>query len=109
MIVEFEAKQKRVEALENGNQRSYEEIREATHGRFAMDTSDLRRELLIAHLVRWGLITEEQHLDYEIEFHEQVEAALNRAWEQLRENEKKAKLSVVKNPTKLLDKNGRPL
>lgn len=107
---DIEHKRKKVEDLEGGNQRSYTELREATGGRFSMDTSDLRRELLIDHLVEWGIISEDQKLDFEIKFHTEVEQALSGAWQQYRDARRhQAKLSVVKKPTALLDQNGRPI
>lgn len=98
--------------LEAGNERSYEEIREATSGRFTMDTSDLRRELFFKKLVEWGIVTEEQMLDYDIEFHKQVEEALSDSWAKLREAQAqpKKKLSVVQKPApKLLGADGKPI
>ena len=107
-MTDLEHKTKRVEELEAGNQRSYEELRKVTQGRFRMDTSDLRRELFIDNLVKWGIVTEEQVMDFEIEFHEQVEKALNTQWEKFREAAK-PNLTVVKQNTSLLDQHGRPI
>lgn len=102
-------KQKRITELAEGNERSYAELIETLAPRpFNMDTSDVRRELFIEFLEKWGVITEEQRLDYEIAFHEKVEEALNGVWEQVRQ-QKQPKLSVVKKPSKLLDAQGRPL
>lgn len=101
-------KQKKSDELEAGNERSYQELREATHGRFSMDTSDLRREMFMAKLVEWGLVTEEQMLDYNIEFHEKVDEALSGAWADFRAATK-PKIALVQKPSKLVDGHGRPL
>lgn len=107
-MTDVEHKKNKVAKLEAGNQRSFDELREATGKRFTMDTSDLRRELLIEFLVDWGVITEEQRLDFEITFHEQVEDALNEAWDSWKQSQK-PKISIVKNDSKLLDQHGRPI
>lgn len=104
----LEIKTKRKAELEAGNERSYRELLEATRGRIQMDTSDMRRELLLEKLVEWGVVTEEQMLDFDIEFHEKVEQALNDGWAQVRESQK-PNLKVVKKPGKLLGADGRPL
>lgn len=111
-MTDVEHKRKQVEKLEAGNERSYAELRQATENRFSMDTSDMRRELLIDSLVEWGIITEEQVLDFDIEFHNKVEVALNDAWSQYREMKAEAerpKIAAVTKPSKLVDQNGRPL
>jgi len=105
-------KKRLVEDLEAGNQRSYEELCEAAGGQVPIDTSDMRRELFYRFLVDWGIITEDQMLDFELAFHRKVEEALTNYWQQFREHQKKvqrANLTVVKNPTGLVDGNGRPL
>lgn len=108
------AKRKKSDALEAGNERSYQELQEATGGKFGMDTSDMRRELLIEKLVEWGIITSYELVDFDIEFHLKVEEALNGAWTQYREAVKQqaAKPKLVLPPTtpkKLLDVHGRPI
>lgn len=107
-MTDIEHKRKKVAELEEGNQRAYMELREATNNRFSMDTSDMRRELFIEKLVEWGLVSEEQKLDFDIEFHSQVEEALVGAWQQFRAAQT-PKLQVVKKPSTLLDSKGRPL
>lgn len=110
MSNELEFKKKRIIKLGEGNQRSYNELLEASNGMMQMDTSDMRRELMFDFMVEIGLITEDQRYDFEIKFHEKVETALNDAWTQLREGEKAASaLSVVKKPKGLVDQYGRPL
>lgn len=108
---DFDHKVNRVAELEAGNQRSYEELRAETGNRFSMDTADLRRELFFKKMIEWGLITREQFLEYEIAFHEEVEEALNGAWERFRESKKKNRLTVVQKPNQqvLLGTDGRPL
>jgi hypothetical protein len=106
----FEYKQKKKDELEAGNLRSYNELRQKLGPRWSgMDTSDLRRELFMEFLVQWGVITAEQMLDYDFAFHKKVEEALDGMWKQVREAEGKSKLTVVKNPVKLLDDKGRPI
>lgn len=105
---QIEHKRKKAEELEAGNERSFQELREATHGRFGMDTSDLRREMMLDKLVEWGVVSEEQRLDFDIEFHTKVEEALSTAWTNFRAAQK-PNLSVVKKPSKLVDGKGRPL
>ena len=95
--------------LEAGNNRSYNELRQKLGPQFIMDTGDLRRELFMKHLLKWGIITEEQGLEFEIEFHSQVESSLNGAWEEVRKEEGGRNLTVVKNPTGLVDQHGRKL
>jgi hypothetical protein len=102
----LEAKRKK---LEDGNNRSYNELRQETHGEFSMDTGDLRRELFMTFLVKWGIVSQEQALEFEIKFHEKVEEALNTQWEALREARKARGLKVVKQDKRLLGPNGRPL
>lgn len=109
---EIEAKRKKVEELEAGNQRSYTELCQAIGGQVPMDTSDARREIFIQKLVEWGIISEVQYLDFELAFHAKVEEALNGFWAQFREQQaqaQRANLHVVQKPTKLVDGNGRPL
>lgn len=89
-MTDIEHKRKKAADLEGGNERSYEELRRETGGRFAMDTGDARLQLLIETLTELGVITEEQRLDFEIKFHTQVEEALNNAWAQVRELKKRA-------------------
>lgn len=110
------SKRRRVEEAEAGNQRSYTELQQAiaeAGGRWGgMDTSDMRRELFIQQLVEWGIITEDQVLDFELEFHKRVEDSLNQQWESFRQQlaEAKArKLSVVKKPDVLLGPDGQPM
>jgi hypothetical protein len=105
--IEFlEAKRKK---LEEGNNRSYNELRQKLGPNFVMDTGDLRRELFYSHLVKWAIITEEQALEFEIAFHTKIEASLNEYWEQIRKQEGGRALTVVKNPQGLVDRHGRPL
>lgn len=106
-MTDLEHKQKKVVEMEEGNQRSYEELQSKLQG-FNMDTSDMRRELFIEHLVLWGVISEDQKLNFEIAFHEKVEEALDGAWNKVRAAQK-PKLAVVKKPSNLLDQHGRPL
>lgn len=111
-----EAKKRHVAALEAGNLRSYNELGEAVQANFGrvinMDTGDTRRETLIEHLVLTGVWTEEQRLDFEIDFHSRVEERLDEEWEKVREaiaEAKKPKLQAVKKKNVLLDQHGRPL
>lgn len=111
-MTDLDHKRRKSEELESGNQRSYEELQEKVP-RFTMDTSDMRRELFIEHLVTWGIITEEQKLDFDIAFHEKVDKALDGAWASWREHQeqkKQPKLQVVKKAApKLLDSRGREI
>lgn len=104
----LDAKRNRAAELESGNQRSYEELQEVTKKRYSMDTSDMRRELFIECLVKWGVVSEEQKLDFDIAFHERVEEALNGAWAKFREANN-PKLQVVRSDKRLTDKHGRPI
>jgi hypothetical protein len=106
---QLEYMEKKRAELEAGNNRSYNELRQKLGPTFTMDTGDMRRELFMKHLLKWGIITEEQGLEFEIEFHSQVESSLNGYWEELRKQEKGRGLTVVKNPDKLLDQHGRPI
>lgn len=101
--------EKRREKLEAGNNRSYNELRQKLGPQFVMDTGDMRRELMFRHLVKWGVISTTQALEFEIAFHERVEASLNEAWEEVRESEKGRNLTVVQKPSKLIGPDGRPL
>jgi hypothetical protein len=110
------AKRHRSDELEAGNLRSYNELGETMVQEFnqspQLDTSDMRRELLIEHLIKAGALTEEQALDFEIAFHLKVEEKLNEVWEQVREAIKKKKapkLAVVKKGGVLLDQHGRAI
>jgi hypothetical protein len=114
--VATQAKKRKAQELEAGNLRSYNEFGQTVQQEFGqtvnMDTGDTRREVFIEHLVKLGVITEEQYWDFEIEFHTRIEARLNEEWATLREALKKKgqpKLSVAKKPTVLLDQHGRPL
>lgn len=111
-MTDLEHKQKKAADMEAGNERSYGEIQEIIPT-FTMDTSDLRRELFIKKMVEWGIVTEEQKLDFEIQFHAEVEEALNGTWEQVRAAQaakSKKKLTVVKSTAaKLLGPNGQPI
>jgi hypothetical protein len=110
------AKQRRKDELEQGNLRSYQELRATVMQHFNrdpdMDTSDMRRELLIEHLIKLGIFTEEQALDFEIEFHTRVEEKLGEFWAEVNNRiaeAKKPKLSVVKKGGVLLDKHGHAI
>jgi len=108
-MTDLEHKKKRCEKLEAGNDRSYKELREAVGGAgFEMNTADARRELFFEKMVEWGVVTEEQMIDFNIAFHEKVEEALTHAWEEFRKVNK-PKLTVAKRSTKLVDGQGRPL
>lgn len=110
MSKETERIKKKITELEAGNQRSYTELLEKTKGRAKMDTSDMRRELFIDHLVEWGVISEEQKLQFDLAFLKKVEEALNDFWAQWRAaQEAPPKLQVVKKQAKLVDGRGRPL
>jgi hypothetical protein len=109
-MTDIEHMKKKIEELEAGNQRSYEELLKATQGRATIDTSDFRRELLIEKLIEWGIVTEEQRLQFELEFHTKVEEAINNTWAKFREAQGRAKLSVVKKSApKLLGPDGKAL
>lgn len=111
-MTNLDHKKKKASELEEGNERSYTEIQEIIPN-FTMDTSDLRRELFMKYLVEWGIVSEEQMLDFDIAFHTEVEEALNGTWAQVRAAQaakSKKKLSVVKKPeAKLLGPDGRPI
>ena len=104
----IESKRKKVEELEAGNQRAYDELRKATRGQFGMDTSDLRRELLIEMLIEWGILSEEQKLDFDIEFHKQVEKALGDAMTQIKQ-QAEPRLIIKQKAPNLLGPDGRRL
>lgn len=88
---------------------TYELIVQHAQG-FRMDTNGMRLTILIEYLQKAGVLSEEQVLDYEIEVAEKIKEALAGPLVQLQEHLKSSsKLSVVKNPTVLIDKNGRPL
>lgn len=106
---QLEYMEKKRADLEASNNRSYNELRQKVGPQFVMDTGDMRRELFYKHLVKWGIISPEQALEFEIAFHERVEASLNDAWTEVRNAEGKQKFTVVKNPDTLLDQHGRPL
>jgi hypothetical protein len=95
--------------LERSNNRSYNELRQKIGPSFEMDSSHMRRELFINCLVKWGIVSKEQALEFEIAFHETVEKSLDQCWAEIRESEKGRALTVVKNPEGLVDKHGRPL
>lgn len=105
---EIDHMKKRHKELEEGNERSYKEMCEFVGRNLGMDTSDTRRELLYEKLQEWGIISEKQALEFEINFHEKVEAALNQQWIELRK-QAGPQLSIVKKPTKLVDQHGRPI
>ena len=109
------AKKKQRDELEAGNERSYMELGQdiTAHGaRFGgMDTSDMRRELFYEMLVEWGIVSEEQMLDFDIRFHEKVEEALNAHWSEwnaAKAERNKPSIALVKNFDKLLGPNGMP-
>jgi len=115
---DIEHKRNLAKKLEDGNQRSYVELQEevAKHGgRFpGMDTGDARRETFFEMLVEWGIVSEEQFLEFEIAFHTRVDEALQAQWASLKEQiaefeKRKTGLSVVKNPDVLLGPNGQPI
>ncbi len=96
--------------LEDGNNRSYNELRQKLGPQFVMDTGDMRRELFFTFLVKWGVVNQEQALEFEIAFHEKVDASLEEAWAEVRKSDKGRALTVVKEPDKkLLGPDGRPL
>jgi hypothetical protein len=110
------SKQRLKDELEQGNARSYQELGELMVKEFRqspqMDTSDMRRELLIEHLIMAGALTPEQALDFEIAFHRKVEEKLGEVWEQVREavkNKNQPKLAVVKKGGVLLDQHGQAI
>jgi hypothetical protein len=112
----LDSKKKKLDSINEGNLRSYQEFGEAVMDNFGqqvdMDTGDLRRETLIKHLVITGVWTEEQALDFEIEFHTKVEERLNSEWERLRTaiaEQKKPRLQTVQRPSVILDAQGRPI
>jgi hypothetical protein len=106
---QLEYMEKRRKKLEEGNNRSYNELRQKLGPQFVMDTGDLRREMFYTHLIKWGIITEQQALEFEIAFHEKVDSALEEQWAAFREMEKGRNLSVVRKPDRLVDQHGRPL
>lgn len=93
--------------LGNKNQESYNELQAELKGNFEMDTSDFRRETFFQLLLEWGVITEDQMLDFEIKFHEGVWEQLESFWGQLRDAKAKAKLS--KPSRVLLGPGGQPI
>jgi hypothetical protein len=105
-----EAVKKQAEEVAAGNERSYTELAQKMGPSWpGMDTADARRETLIECLVEWGIITPEQLFRFELAFHKKIETALNSFWTEVRNQEGKQKFTVVKNDTKLLGPNGRPL
>lgn len=76
---------------------------------FRMDTTGKRVTLLIEHLQKAGVLTEEQVLDYEIEVCKDIKEALAVPLRQAQAAKQQQGLAVVKKPTQLVDKNGRTL
>lgn len=108
-IARMKYKNKRKEELEAGNDRAYQELQQAVGGKFEMNTADARRELFVDMLIEWGVITEEQKLDFDIRFHEKIEEALTEFWRQFREQQAASKLHLPNKGMKLVDGQGRPL
>lgn len=113
----LEAKRKKAERLEAGNDRSFNELNEKLAEYHAppqqMDVSGMRLEMLIDAL-KGRPEFEEAMLDFEIACHEKISKALDDQWVKLREaikeyEKKKNGLAVVKKPDTLLDQHGRPL
>lgn len=105
--MDIEEKRAKAQKLGEQNQASYDQLRAELQGNFEMDTGDFRRETLTQCLVEWGVITEEQLLDFEIKFHEGVWEQLERFWGQYREAKAKAKLA--KPARVLLGPGGQPI
>lgn len=112
----IEAKRRKVQELEEGNLRSYNELGQTIRDEFKqivdMDTTPVRIATLIDALVATGAWSESNRLDFEIAFQLKVEANLKEEWTKLRaalEERSKPKLSVVKQPSVLLDQRGRPI
>lgn len=99
--------QKKHNDLEDENLRSYQELYELTQ--IPMNTVDARLQLFIEHLQDWGIIDENQRLDFELAFQLKIKDALDKTWEQVRkvqdyDKQTKAakKLGVNPNPPKII-------
>ncbi len=112
-MTDLEAKLNRAKDLTDGNARSYQELCQAAGRDLGMDTRDTRMASLVDALESSGVWTKEQRMDFEIDFLEKVEQALNNFWDEFRKakaESERPKLAVVKQPpAKLVDGNGRPL
>jgi len=110
---ELLAKQRKLEDLKGGCERSYSELQGETGGRFTMDSMGAYVSNFIEHLIEWGVITELQKVDMELNFYGKVESTLNDAWEKVRKAKEEAKrspkLTVPSKPTKLVGIDGKPL
>ena len=107
-------KKKQLQKLVEGNERAYGEMQAATGGRMNIDFDSARREMFMSKLVEWGIVSEEQMVDFDLEFHTQVETAIKKGWEDIREQQRQAtqpKLVVPnQRPVRLVDpKTGKPL
>jgi hypothetical protein len=114
MTETLDHKKTRLQKLLEGNERAYAEMQQATGGRMNIDFDSARREMFIDSLVTWGVITEEQKVDFDLAFHEQVEQAIKQGWADIREQQRQAaqpKLVVPsQRPVRLVDpKTGKPI
>lgn len=99
--------QKKHNDLEDENLRSYQELYELTQ--IPMNTVDARLQLFIEHMQDWGIIDQDQRLEFEMAFQLKVKDALDKTWEQVRkvqdyDKQTKAakKLGVNPNPPKII-------
>ena len=104
----IEAKKRRIFSIEAENDEVYDTIREAAKG-FQMDTTGVRITLLINHLKKAGVMSEEQWVDYDLDLAMTVKEALAGPLAQLQDAQRHGKLSVPKQGPRLVDGNGRPL
>jgi hypothetical protein len=104
------SKRVKMARLDDENGEVYKELQAHIKG-FAMDTTGPRLNLLIAHLMAAGVMSEEQWLDFEIEFHEKVKAAMEKPLSELQTAKRRQGLAVVREPRKsgLVDRTGKPL
>jgi hypothetical protein len=103
----LQSKRDRLAALDKENGEVYAELQAGFQG-FTMNTVGARQELLLDYL-KESIWSEEQSIDFEIKFHERVKEAMKEPLEKLQEARRRQNFTVVKNPTSLVDKNGRPL
>lgn len=116
-MTDIEYKRKLAKKLEDGNDRSFDELNKKLAEYNAppqvMDVSGMRLELLIEAL-KGRPEFEEMILDFEIACHKKIEVALDEHWTKLKKaiedyEKQKRGLSVVRKPDTLLGPSGQPL
>lgn len=105
---ELEPKFQTIDKLVEENTQSWKELHEAIPG-IAMDTSDARLNMFIEFLTESGIMSDEQRLDFEIEFQNHIKQALDNTWEGYRKSKASRNILVPDNRGSLVDLHGNPL